>query len=514
MYSRSVLVIVLFISRAWAFNNGAPNASSGTSAVYDENRRELLKGMLLSSAAAVVPLPVNAADGTRQQTTSGVGDLQLRDYHTPSLPNWQGTSLPGPLSLSETYSQIYNMNHDNLALNMGRWPDPILRCSASPIPASVFQNKDKLNQLQMVARALKNTARNEGAVGLAAQQCGVDASLLFIDGVSNDSNDMPASRRGNGILIEPLDGIFGQSSWRKSRREVSGEGTYYDVSIIKALPRKNNRQTPQKDDGIFLVNPRIIHRSEESEMLVWTEECLVLPPEFRATLLRDMEVTIEYESLESLDDSSSKLGETKQIKLQGELARCAQHEMDHDRGTLIVDHVSLDELLTIEGNTFMADIENTDGMHQRRMDRAYSRYLSESTLLPSKDTHLALAMEDNLGYHTRVKQVKSGSGYVYEDRKRPWFVQSANAAESESTSLTNNGQGNKPTVPVHSSACDEDCLLERKRIIEQRRAMLQQSRSNTRRADVLELSKQRASMYQTEYKGLPPQYCSRPEFCP
>ena len=38
------------------------------------------------------------------------------------------------------------------------------------------------------------------------------------------------------------------------------------------------------------MNPRIINGSPESEMLVWTEECLVLPPEFRATLLRDAEI--------------------------------------------------------------------------------------------------------------------------------------------------------------------------------------------------------------------------------
>jgi peptide deformylase len=79
-------------------------------------------------------------------------------------------------------------------------------------------------------------------------------------------------------------------------------------------------------------------------MLVWTEGCLVLPPEFRATLLRDAEVTIEYESLLDDDDGDDNImGLTKQITLRGELARCAQHEMDHDRGILIVDHVPLEE---------------------------------------------------------------------------------------------------------------------------------------------------------------------------
>ena len=67
-------------------------------------------------------------------------------------------------------------------------------------------------------------------------------------------------------------------------------------------------------------------------------------------------------------------GITKHIKLQGELACCVQHEMDHDRGVLIVDHVSSDELLTIDGRAlFMAETENSDGLHDRRMQRAYSR---------------------------------------------------------------------------------------------------------------------------------------------
>ena len=157
-------------------------------------------------------------------------------------------------------------------------------------------------------------------------------------------------------------------------------------------------------------------------MLVWTA------PEFRATLLRDAEVIIEYESLECLDGSSlGSCGSTKQITFQGELARCTQHEMDHDRGRLIVDHVPLDELLSIDGNPFMAKIEDTDGLHPMRMQRAYTREISDSTLLPFDEKIVYLAMEDNLGYCTRVKQVENN--YVIEDRKRPWFVQSANAID-------------------------------------------------------------------------------------
>lgn len=41
---------------------------------------------------------------------------------------------------------------------------------------------------------------------------------------------------------------------------------------------------------------------------------------------------------------------------------------------------------------------------------------------------------------------------------------------------------------------------------------MQQSRSNTRREDVLELLEQRATLYGTQYQGLPSRLCSG--FCP
>ncbi|KAL7535948.1 hypothetical protein ACHAXR_006827 [Thalassiosira sp. AJA248-18] len=512
------LVLIIVVARAGrAFNHcSAPKA--GDSLVKDESRREFLS--ILLSAAAVKPVQANAenAQQNAQHTISGIMDPQLRDYYNPSMPNWQGTSLPGPLSLSEAYKQVSDINSQPV-LNMGKWPDPILRYRSSPIPSSAFQSKTQLNQLNSVAIALRNTARKEGAVGLAAQQCGVDVSLIFIDSVyhSDTSKKMQMGGMSSGTFGDAMNGVFGQSSWRKSQKQITGEGAYVDDII--PMPRKwsrNYQQQVRDENGIFLVNPRIIHRSPESEMLVWSEQCLVLPPEFRATLLRDAEVTIEYESLESRDGISESCGSTKQITLRGELARCAQHEMDHDRGTLIVDHVSLEEL-GFDGNMFMADIENADGLHPERMQHAYSRELSESVLLPSDEKMVSLAMENRLGYHNRLKQIENG--YVYEDVERPWFVQAANAVDEESPSMptitppkgvqSNLSQSVTNTKPPD---CDENCLQERKRRVAERRAMMQQSRSNTRREDVLELSQQRASLYGAEFKGLPPQYCSG--FCP
>ena len=185
--------------------------------------------------------------------------------------------------------------------------------------------------------------------------------------------------------------------------------------------------TTAKNQGIFLVNPSIVHRSPESQMSVWAEECLAWPPKFRATLLWDAKVTIKYKSLlecslnnnnnDNDDDDGhhhhEENGTTKQITFQRELSQCTQHEMDHNRGVIIADHISLNELLL----TFdlkskqqllsllsfdMANIENADGLHPKRMERAYLQYSRDSALLPPNDRYLTLAMEDKRGYGKRV----------------------------------------------------------------------------------------------------------------
>jgi peptide deformylase len=421
----------------------------------------------------------------------------LSDYHDPTLPNWHGTSLPGPLSLSEACAMLLPVdNADEHVLNMGRWPDPILRMPSSNIPLSAFRDNYRLGQLRSVASALRNTALREGAVGLAAQQCGLGVSLIYIDGVNGGGvkNSDNASRDSTGHPDA--------SGVHESRGGVSGEGKSPDR--FSALSARSLRRSKREngENGIFLANPRIIHRSPESDMLVWTEQCLVLPPEFRASLLRDAEVVVEYESLDDVD-----AGQTKQIKLRGELARCAQHEMDHDRGILIVDHVTLDELLSVDGKPIMAEIENRDGLHARRMQQAYSREVTESSLLPKGQKMVT-------GFHERVAQ--------YEHPHI--FVQSASAIDQvkqQSTSsvlyplrrIEEQCIGRSQTVTDEiPTLCDSTCQEERRRVVEQRRAMMKQSRSNTRRADILELSEQRASLYGTGFRGLPPKLCSG--FCP
>jgi peptide deformylase len=112
-----------------------------------------------------------------------------------------------------------------------------------------------------------------------------------------------------------------------------------------------------------MINPAIVQRSPESEMKVWTETCLVLPPTFRATVLRDARIDVEYYDVNGVWHSE---------RLRGELARAAQHELDHDRGILTLDHIDLDEM----ENDVMRSIERPG--HDVRQQLAFARAVDSS----------------------------------------------------------------------------------------------------------------------------------------
>jgi len=109
-----------------------------------------------------------------------------------------------------------------------------------------------------------------------------------------------------------------------------------------------------------LVNPRILERSDELDMKPWQEVCLVLPPDLKINLLRDAWVTVEAEDTE---------GSTFTRTLRGEPARAFQHEYDHLRGVLIIDHASMDEL-----PAEMQKLERAE--HAIRQLRAFERPLA------------------------------------------------------------------------------------------------------------------------------------------
>jgi peptide deformylase len=229
---------------------------------------------------------------------------------------WMPTNLP-LLSLEQAVKQSHSTN---LTWTMGRWPDPILRRPAESVDKKWFSSQT----LQHAAKLLKCTADQNGAVGLAAQQCGVNARMVY-------------------------------------------------------LSPKTTISASTSQIGTILVNPYIVARSPEKDMRVWVEECLVLPSSFRATLLRDDWIDVQYNSID---------GHQYLKRFRGEASRCLQHEMDHDRGILIIDHLMLDELPIVVNETKvplnMREIE-TNG-HQQRMSQAYNRFIDVPLDRPRQDT--------------------------------------------------------------------------------------------------------------------------------
>jgi peptide deformylase len=298
-------------------------------------RRTFLGVATATSAAVAIGLVgTMTAPGPRQTT------LSPREVDN----DWKGGTLLSIMSLDEAYQYVLdhdyhdddndhddttkdnNSNNNNkktcCTFPFARWPDPILRQPA--IPLSTPWSLDTRIKLQTIAMALQQTADQQGAVGLAAQQCGISVSLVYL------------KKKRDHLL------------WRK-----------------------------KDDDDLFLVNPRIVQRSSEQQMKVWNETCLVLPSSFSAIVLRDDIVVIEYETLTT--------GETKQITLQGELARAAQHEMQHDHGILIIDHVvDYEQLLPLfsqqQQQQQQGRMMESRQAHEQRMLRAFARDITPSTL--------------------------------------------------------------------------------------------------------------------------------------
>lgn len=79
---------------------------------------------------------------------------------------------------------------------------------------------------------------------------------------------------------------------------------------------------------LMMVNPEIVAKSDE--MRPSHEGCLSLPEIFD-DIERHAEVTVRY-----LDET----GARKEIRADGLLAACLQHEIDHLNGVLFIDHLS------------------------------------------------------------------------------------------------------------------------------------------------------------------------------
>ncbi len=114
--------------------------------------------IVVAGSQIVAPSPSNSYE----YAVSDEDDFNLSSSSLKNFvygDNWIGTSLSllSPQEAAAWQKPSYDM---------GRWPDPILRRPATAIDVSKFG----MENMNSVANKLRKTARENGAVGLAAQQ--------------------------------------------------------------------------------------------------------------------------------------------------------------------------------------------------------------------------------------------------------------------------------------------------------------------------------------------------------
>ena len=100
------------------------------------------------------------------------------------------------------------------------------------------------------------------------------------------------------------------------------------VGILKRLIVIDISKEKEKKDPLFLINPEIVSKSKNTS--IYEEGCLSLPGHF-AEIERPEECKIKYIDYD---------GKKKEMKANGLLATCIQHEIDHLNGILFIDYLS------------------------------------------------------------------------------------------------------------------------------------------------------------------------------
>ena len=96
-----------------------------------------------------------------------------------------------------------------------------------------------------------------------------------------------------------------------------------DGSIVIDISKDDNKKDP-----IYFVNPELTWQSKEKA--TYEEGCLSIPDQF-AKIDRPEKCIVKF-----LDYN----GKPKELKAEGLLATCIQHEIDHLNGVLFIDYLS------------------------------------------------------------------------------------------------------------------------------------------------------------------------------
>ncbi len=162
-------------------------------------------------------------------------------------------------------------------------PDPRLKTLSKPV--EVFDDR-----LKALVDDMFETMYDASGIGLAAIQVGEPIRLLVIDLQEDDPDAEPEECHSHG-----------------------GEKHYHQ---------------PVKNDPRVFVNPEILDPSED--LKTYQEGCLSVP-EIYADVDRPARCRVRWQDLE---------GKTHEEDMEGVLAVCIQHEMDHLEGILFIDHLS------------------------------------------------------------------------------------------------------------------------------------------------------------------------------
>lgn len=166
-------------------------------------------------------------------------------------------------------------------------PDPRLKTVSTKVEPAEFND-----DLKALAQDMFETMYDAPGIGLAAIQVGVPKRLLVIDLQEPDMDAEPIVEECGSGCCEPV-----------------------------------TRQ-PVINNPLVYVNPVIVDPAEE--MSTYQEGCLSVP-EIYADVDRPATCTVRYQDLD---------GNHHEEALEGMMATCLQHEMDHLEGILFIDHLS------------------------------------------------------------------------------------------------------------------------------------------------------------------------------
>ena len=162
-------------------------------------------------------------------------------------------------------------------------PDPRLKT----VSARVDTFDDELKAL---VADMFETMYDASGIGLAAIQVGVPLRVLVIDLQPDDPDAEPEECTAHG-------------------------GHHHTHQPVKNEPR-------------VFVNPEILDPAEEHN--VYQEGCLSVP-DIYADVERPKACRVRWQDLE---------GNVHEEEMEGMMATCIQHEMDHLEGVLFIDHLS------------------------------------------------------------------------------------------------------------------------------------------------------------------------------